>query len=208
MVTRAVHLELAESLDADSFVNVLQSFINRRDKPNTLVPDCGSNFTGATRELYFGHPELNQDKIKNFTDQQSIKWKFNPPSSSHVGGAWEILVWVVKVSLLHLIKDRIFIDFQMMVVFAEVEKILINRPLTANSDNVKDFETLAPNQFLIGRNFCNNSRLNETRTNYLCSRKRERQVQLLTRPFWSRWYKEHFPTLARLLHCKIATMAD
>ena len=74
MVTRAVHLELVESLDTDSFINALQRFINRRGKPNTLVSDCGSNFKRATRELNLGHQELNQDKITNFTDQENIKW--------------------------------------------------------------------------------------------------------------------------------------
>ena len=37
MVTQAVHLELVESLDTDSFINALQRFTNRRGKPNTLV---------------------------------------------------------------------------------------------------------------------------------------------------------------------------
>ena len=64
----------------------------------------------------------------------------------------------------------------MMTVFAEVENIVNNRPLTTNSDNVKDFEALTHNQFLIGRNFCNNNHLGETRTNDLCSRKSWRQV--------------------------------
>ena len=48
------------------------------------MSDCGSNLKEATRELNLEHPELNQDKI-NFTDQQCIKLKFNPPSSPHIG---------------------------------------------------------------------------------------------------------------------------
>ena len=41
----------------------------------------------------------------------------------------------------------------MMTVFTEVENIVNNRPLAANSDNMKHFEALTPNHFLIGRNF-------------------------------------------------------
>ena len=194
MVTRAVLLELVESLDTDSFINALQRFINRRGKPNTLLSGCGSNFKGATRALKFGHQELNQDKITYFTDQQNIKWKFNPPSSPHMRGQWERLVRVVKLSLLHVIKNRILTDFQMMTVFTEVENIVNNRPLTANSDNVKVFEALTHNHFLIRRNFCNNNHLGETRISDLCSRKRWRQVQLLPQHFWRRWLKEYLPT--------------
>ena len=90
---------------------------------------------------------MNQDKITNFTDQQNIKWKFNSPKSPHMGGVWERLAWTVKLSLLHVIKDRILTDFQMMTVFTEAKNIANNRPLTENSDNVKDFEALSPNHF-------------------------------------------------------------
>ena len=140
---------------------------------------------------------MNQDKITDFTDQENIKWKFNSPKSSHMGGAWERLAWAVKLSLLHVTKDRILTDFQMMTVFTEAKNIVNNRPLTENSDNVKDFEALSPNHFLIGRNFCNNNHLGETRTSDLCNRKRWRQVQLLTHNFWSCCLNEYLPTLTR-----------
>ena len=67
----------------------------------------------------------------------------------------------------------------------------------ANSDNMKDFEALTPNYFLIGRHFCNNKYLGETRTNNLCSEKRWRQVKLLTQLFWSHWLNYYLPTLIR-----------
>ena len=78
MVTRAIHLELVESLDSDSFINVLQRFINRRGRPNTIVSDCGSNFKGAIQKLKLELSGLNQEKIANYTLKQNIKWKFNP----------------------------------------------------------------------------------------------------------------------------------
>ena len=40
-----------------------------------------------------------------------------------------------------------------MTVFTEVANIVNNGPVTANSDNEKDFEALTPNQFLNGRKF-------------------------------------------------------
>ena len=95
------------------------------------------------------------------------------------------------------IKDRILNDFQMMTVFTEVENIVNNRPLKSNCHNVKDFEALTPNHFLIRKNVCNSNHLCETRANDLCSRKRWRQVQVLIQNFWSHWLKEYLPTFTR-----------
>ena len=80
-----------------------------------------------------------------------------------MGGAWERLFRVVKVSLPHVIKIRIFTDIRMITVFTEVEIIVNNRPLTANSDNAIDFDAMTPNIFLIGRNVCSNNHLGETK---------------------------------------------
>ena len=46
-------------------------------------------------------------------------------------GAWKRLVQVMKLLLLHVIKDRILTDFQIMTVFTEVENIVNKKPLTA-----------------------------------------------------------------------------
>ena len=55
MVTRSIHLELVESMDAVSFINALQRFIRRRVKPSTIMSDCGPNFKGAVNELKLEH---------------------------------------------------------------------------------------------------------------------------------------------------------
>ena len=49
--SRAVHLEVLDSMDTDSFINALQRFISRRGCPETICCDNGTNFTGAEREL-------------------------------------------------------------------------------------------------------------------------------------------------------------
>ena len=52
MVTRAIPLEQAESIDTNSFIDALQRFISRTGKPNTIMSDYGSNFKkGAVKEL-------------------------------------------------------------------------------------------------------------------------------------------------------------
>ena len=136
-------------------------------------------------------------KITEYTGKQSIILEFNPPSSPHMGGSWERLVGVVKISLFNIVKDRVLTDFPMITVFTEVENMVNNRPITANSDSVDDLEALTPNHFLIGRNANDRSYLGEINKQDICSRKRWRQVQLVTQHFWNRWLREYLPTLTK-----------
>ena len=116
MVTRAIHVELVDSIDTDSFINALQRLISRRGKPNTILLDCGLNFKDAVEELKLEHDSVSQMKITDFTKRQHIVWKFNPPR----------LVRVVKTSLYNIAKDRTLTDFQIITVFTEVENMANN----------------------------------------------------------------------------------
>lgn len=62
MNSRAVHLELATSLESDCFINVLRRFMNRRGPPKCIYSDNGSNFVGAEGELRAAINNWNQKK--------------------------------------------------------------------------------------------------------------------------------------------------
>ena len=49
--TRAVHLEVAFSLDTDSFLNAFFRMVSRRGRPKDVVCDNGTNFVGGSNEL-------------------------------------------------------------------------------------------------------------------------------------------------------------
>ena len=51
LTCRAVHIEMAESLTTDAFINALRRFIARRGQVRMIRSDNGSNFTGAEKEL-------------------------------------------------------------------------------------------------------------------------------------------------------------
>ena len=89
LTTRAIHLEVAESLDTDAFINALERFSNRRGYPMTIRSDCGSNFKGAEKELREELQKLNQDKIQEYACRKQLTWMFNPPEAPHMGGSWE-----------------------------------------------------------------------------------------------------------------------
>ena len=51
LAIRAVRIEIAHSLDTESFIDALRRFIARRGKPVEIRSDRGTNFQGGEREL-------------------------------------------------------------------------------------------------------------------------------------------------------------
>ena len=85
---RAIHIEVIQSLDTDSFINALQRFICRRGEPKELRSDNGTNFIGAEKELRVAISKWNTNRIHTFLQRKAIEWKFNTPTASHMGGVW------------------------------------------------------------------------------------------------------------------------
>ncbi|CAC5413330.1 unnamed protein product [Mytilus coruscus] len=74
---RAIHLEVAVSLDTSSYINVLRRFIARRGQVEKIRPDNGPNFIGAKCELKSALSEWNLNQIENAMLQKKIDWQFN-----------------------------------------------------------------------------------------------------------------------------------
>ena len=64
--SRAIHLEIAHSLDTSSFLNAVRRFLGRRGPIKRLFSDCGSNILGAKNSLLAALKEMNQTEIKDF----------------------------------------------------------------------------------------------------------------------------------------------
>lgn len=64
LTIRAVHIEIADSLDTDSCINALRLFISRRGQVSVMRSDNGTNFVGAERELREALNNLNITKSK------------------------------------------------------------------------------------------------------------------------------------------------
>ncbi|KAK4325413.1 hypothetical protein Pmani_004015 [Petrolisthes manimaculis] len=82
---RAIHLEIADSMSTDSFINALRRFIARRGQVQVMRCDRGTNFVGAERELII---KLSDASIQRTLLSRGIDWSFNPPQASHFGGIW------------------------------------------------------------------------------------------------------------------------
>lgn len=76
---RAVHVELAFSMDTDSFLMCFTRFVKRRGVPYEVVTDNGTNFTAGERELRMAVQALSEEKLRKYFNGLRTNWRFNPP---------------------------------------------------------------------------------------------------------------------------------
>ncbi|KAL7830355.1 hypothetical protein SRHO_G00314820 [Serrasalmus rhombeus] len=193
LTTRAIHLEVAHSLDTDSFINALQRFMARRGTPQLIRSDNGSNFVGACSELKKALDEWNQNRIEEHLLQRETQWKFNPPAASHMGGVWERQIRTVRSILLGLTGQQSLDDEGLMTLFCIIENIVNGRPLTKASEDPRDGQPLTPNDLLLLRPECSLPPGCFVKQDLY--RRRWRQVQYMADIFWTRWMKEYLPSL-------------
>ena len=83
LAIHAVHIEVAHSLDTDSFLLALRRLIARRGQVKEIRSDNGTNFSSGEKELREPINAWNQEKIHEKLLQRNIKWSLNPPYGSH-----------------------------------------------------------------------------------------------------------------------------
>ena len=85
--SRAVHIKITNTIDADSFTMALRRFLARRGSVRSIWSDNGTNFVGANNELKKALKEMDHQKIKNYLQGNStdwILWHKNPPLEHHI----------------------------------------------------------------------------------------------------------------------------
>ena len=195
LTTRAIHVETAETMDTDSFINCLYRFMARRGEPQLIRSDNGTNFVGAERELRKELEAWNQDRIHEVLSHRGISWLFNPPAASHMGGVWERQIRSVRRVLFALMTEQVPTSEMLTTLLVIAEGIVNNRPLTPASDDPKDLEPLTPNHLLIHRPV--NIPPGLFNENDMYHRKKWRQVQYLADVFWKRWTREYLSSLVQ-----------
>ena len=196
MLSRAVHLEVAYSLDTNSFLNAFYRMTSRRGLPTEVLSDNGTNFVGGQRELQELVEALETPKIERSGADKGIKWNFNPPLAPHFGGVHETMVKAAKKAIRAVLGNATITDEELLSAVVGVEDLLNSRPITYQTANPDDAVPLTPNHFLHGRTggqFAPSS----VDVNSFSPHARWRRVQELVRHFWMRWLTEWIPALAR-----------
>ena len=180
---QAIYIEIAHSLNTDSFPNALRIFIARRGTPKQIFRDTGTNFVGAAKILKDSLQSLNSDKIDLYCSQRNNKWNFNPPTASHMGGAWERMIRSIRKILRNLLATQTLNDEGCLTLMAEVEAIINSRPLVPVSFTDTSQEPLTANHLLL---FHDNPNLPPGlfSSEDCYSRHRWAQIQFLANQFW------------------------
>ncbi len=111
MSTRAIHIEVIESMDSSSFINALRRFFTIRGPAKQLRSDCGTNFVGACKELKM--ESITDDRrVQEYLSDKGCFWVFNPPPPP-ISHGWKLgandrclktdlliyatMIWTIKV---------------------------------------------------------------------------------------------------------------
>ena len=106
--TRAVHLEVVDSLDTGSFLMTFHKFADLRGRPVHLYSDNGTAFVGANGELRAAVKNLKSDQISKTLADRSIQWHFSPPLAPHHNGAVERIIKDLKRTLYAMNQSSVF----------------------------------------------------------------------------------------------------
>ncbi|XP_042214951.1 uncharacterized protein LOC121861369 [Homarus americanus] len=197
LATRAVHLEVLESLDTDALLNATVRFIARKGTtPKRIRSDNGSNMVGACKELRAAVRRWrNDERINRHFQKKDIEWVFNPPAASHMGGVWERQIQTVRKVLRAIVGTQVLDEYRLQTLFCEVEAIINNRLITPASSDVRDLEALTPAHILHGGPHADLSLGGcLLKDSY---QRRWRHVQFLAERFWKRWVREYLPLLCK-----------
>ena len=148
MASRAVHLELARDLTAETFLNLFNRFIYEHGVPRTIVSDNGTNFVATAAALKNIQADVS---VRDYTEAQNITWKFIRPRAPWEGGFYERLIGVVKTAVHKMLSKQTLSVEEMTTLLKGAQVCVNNRPLTyVNSDDPLD-TPLTPNHLIKGR---------------------------------------------------------
>ena len=125
--TRAIHLELTPSLDAQLFLLAVRRFTSRRGWPNTVISDNATTFRSCAKEIC---SICRSPEVLHYFANHQISWKFIIEKAPWWGGLWERIIKTVKLSLRNAIGYGILNWDERNTVLIEVEAIVNVRPLT------------------------------------------------------------------------------
>ena len=195
MLSRAVHIDVSDTLTTDSFINAYRRFVGRRGPVRQVRSDQGTNYVGAMNELRQALSELNHDTIRD--DKRDGKKRLRLGIVQNESSARQPYGWSVGAPDTNTVRNVLAsllehhggqLDGESLRTFmVEAEATVNCRPLTVNSMNSwQSLEPLTPNHLLTMKSKVVMPPLGDFQRADLYLRKRWRRAQHLANEFWSR----------------------
>lgn len=99
LYSRSLHIEVADDLTTDSFLQALRRLQAIRGPVATIYSDGGTNFIGGRNQMEKDLLEVQNEELKRYLTLKKIKFHINTPTASHQGGVWERQIRIVRAVL-------------------------------------------------------------------------------------------------------------
>ena len=146
---RAIHIELAPSLSAESFIDTFRRFISRRTRPDWVISDGQKGLKLAAQVLSNTfQAAILSEVTTDFCGQNAIQWSFSVPLASFQMGLVERLVGIIKAAIRRAIGTRLLTLWELLTILAEIEALINARPLCTEPDTEPEIKAIRPADFL------------------------------------------------------------
>lgn len=197
MCTRAVNIEVIETMSASSFINALRRFFAIRGPAKQIRSDQGTNFIGACNELKMEALSGTSVSVAKYLQEQKCSWVFNPPHSFHMGGSWERMIGIARRILDCLLlqgRSKHLTHEVLMTFMAKVAAFINGRPLIPVSSDPEAPLILTPAILLTQKTGVCPPPPGDFGDGELFKAEWKR-VQSLAEMFWTRWRREYLNML-------------
>ena len=197
-LSRAIQIDIVESLETDEFLCHLRQLVSRRGKIEFINSDNAAQFLKASKELKRLLMNMNWRKIqKESNEKWDTQWVFSESKAPWYCGTAERCIRTVKETLRKTIAAVCLLSIlQLRTLVAEIEAVCNDRPLGLVYDSVaSSMIPISPSELSIGR-----------RVDILPSAKKEDRNTPLSQAWatrkhtlqmwWRRWQNEYLLTLS------------
>ena len=87
MSSKAVHLDIADNLSTDGFLQLLRRYASLRGWPKKIFSDNGTQLVSASKELQSIIKNLDWDEVQKYGYKYGTEWSFSPADAPWYNGA-------------------------------------------------------------------------------------------------------------------------
>ena len=154
LYSRAIHLEILDSMDTPSFKLAFNRFQALRGDCVYLRSDAGSNFMGARNETTQEEPIVPDNvliEVRTNWELEGKQWDVNPPLASHFGGVWERAIGQVRQIINGYLlpkQDRLLTHEEFHTMLLEAARIVNSTPLHDAPESPNQSQPITPHHLI------------------------------------------------------------